>query len=206
MSDKTSTGLVATEQKVIERATKGGWFARRPKSGKDRLIIPFHQTRWVTVGHGFDDADREVPAALKERGVKCEEWTHFVEAIDRKAQKHQVPITAQVACWMTLLPLPLLLARVAKYQKQVGMCLDELNRDLEPHGMVAKFQTNCADGVRYHEENSWLAIALTPLECEKLRNEPVIWRPRLFSGFKSQTLVPYLSQKVFLFFGSNRSI
>ena len=52
---------------------------------------------------------------------------------------------------------------------------------LVPKGMLAKFQTNqhtqSTGNSSYSEEISWLAVALTPVEAEALRDEPIFWSP-----------------------------
>jgi hypothetical protein len=70
-------------------------------------------------------------------------------------------------------------------QRQEALCkwLAFANASVfQPAGLFAKFQTvtivkEDGDGKSHEEEYSWLAVALTPAEAERLMAEPVFWRP-----------------------------
>jgi hypothetical protein len=79
---------------------------------------------------------------------------------------------------MSVLGLPWLCAREGSYHRALRRWVDELNAEvLEPRGLFAKFQTNAVHSKDYHEEISWLAVALSEEEAQALRAEPIFWTP-----------------------------
>jgi hypothetical protein len=98
--------------------------------------------------------------------------------LSEEVQPRQWTICTQVCIYVTVLPIPVLCVQQASYHKRLRTWLDALNRDvLVRQGMYAKLQTASVHADKYHEEISWLAVALDEKEAAQLRAEPIFWAP-----------------------------
>lgn len=154
-------------------------FTSLPEGSPARIILRFYPAAACSGGSGLTPADAEtVPSQLAARGVSADEWRAFTSRLAAEVQPHSTGGLWQCMMWTLLLPSPILCWRMRSYNRALGAWVAELNaRVLNPRGCHAKFGACQANGNKYHEEQSWLAIALHPEEGEVLRGEPVFWRP-----------------------------
>jgi hypothetical protein len=157
----------------------GGFLAKRPVSTEDRLILQFYPGDACSTGKGFIDDDiRQVPKALAHRGVTEIEWREFTDKLQNRVQSNSNSIFCVIVSIISIVFIPYVCVVQGRYHKELRQWLDELNNKvLRPRRMYAKFQTNAIHTKDYHEENSWLAVALTYEECTILENEPIFWSP-----------------------------
>eukprot|EP00455_Lapot_gusevi_P044814 TRINITY_DN5654_c0_g1_i2.p1 TRINITY_DN5654_c0_g1~~TRINITY_DN5654_c0_g1_i2.p1 ORF type:complete len:228 (+),score=18.44 TRINITY_DN5654_c0_g1_i2:422-1105(+) len=175
---------------VQEQDARGtrGWAIQRPASRPSRLILDFYPISWCGDGVGLTDHDRaRVPPPLLQRGVTQEIWVEWVHKLQTSVQS-RTPCCGVFGCLLSatfLFPLICWCHQNNRYQDALSLWLQQFNESvLMPRGMFAATQTaeydvHYSDGNQskhYHEEISWLAIATTPEEVEKLRTEPHIWR------------------------------
>jgi len=157
-----------------------GFICKRPISTEDRLILIFEPTQCCgNVGNGFIDSDTKmVPTPLAQNGVTLIEWNEFIIRYQSHVKIHQTSLLCTVISIISLIGLPTLCWTQGRYHAALHVWLDDLNRKvLIPKHMYAKFQTNAYHTKDYHEEISWLAIALNEDESRKLENEPIFWGP-----------------------------
>lgn len=166
-------------------ANRGGYFAKRPQNTPTRLILNFDPARCTAVGTGLWESDRQVHPALESRGVTQAEWDRYFDRMVNEVQSRQISICSCVTMSAFLLPLPYVCWQQNNYQSGVKRWVDDFNQQvLMPKGMFAKFQTcevyidNPGDNTGgQSEEISWLAVALTPEEVQRLKEEPIFWWP-----------------------------
>lgn len=151
-----------------------------PVSTSTRLILaPFSATGCINGGRGFDDnVLANPPAALLERGIRASEWQDMMTKLAEVQAKQNsllcIIVMLVVGC------LPCLCLSQRNYQRDLRAWLQQLNDQLlAPRGLFAKFQTttvqyNCEHHI-FSRDYSWLAVALTAEETERLRAEPVQW-------------------------------
>ena len=161
---------------AMNAAGRRAWVLRRPSSHDARLIIDLYPTQCAGCCgqlQPFADESVAVPPAVASRGVSQAEWQEFVETLSRVIRGTSVSVLTQVLCWLPLLTVPCLyLCGLNRFQAAVKDTVDRYNASLfEPKGLYAKTQKIFAQMDRYHEELSWLTIALTEEEEAKLRAE-----------------------------------
>lgn len=155
------------------------WLVARPQGNVERLIIPFIPA--VFCGTAVGLPDERVPPELAARGVAQDEWTRFRESL-AKIQQNRSSIFTMLVCGISVIGLPFICSSEGRYHKQLALWLAALNEEvLEPRGMYGKLQTSSntiSNGKEsYTESISWLAVGLTPVEGEKLRQEAIHWTP-----------------------------
>lgn len=181
-ADARPSGYTNLHAPALQREdpNAGGFAVKRPMSTEDRLVLAYDSTACCNAGPGLQgDALSHAPPALAARGVTDADWLRVaVERLRIDVQPRQTSLCLQVLVWSTLVCAPLLCWHQGRFQRAAAAWLDALNRELlAPRGMLAKFQTASVHIDKYHEEISWLAVALTPDEAEILSREPVFWSP-----------------------------
>jgi hypothetical protein len=161
-------------------------FTSRPAGSDDRIIIPFLPMAGCSSSTGFSGQDRlRAPARLAALGVTDPEWKRFAEQLESEVQPLNPGGFCKLLLLVLLFPAPLIFTMEGRYHMALGRWLDDLNAQvLCPRGLFGKFQTTQANGNSYHEEQSWLAISVTAEDADKLRAEPVFWRPACCSTTK----------------------
>jgi hypothetical protein len=155
-------------------------FTALPKGSEDRAIIRFVPTGGVcTAGTGFQGNDRvKPPAPLAARGVTEEEWRSFTLKLEQDVQSFNTGGLCLCLAWTVLVCAPVACYVQSRYNRALGAWVNQLNKQvLEPKGMYAKFQTVQVNSDKYHEEQSWLAVALSADDAEILKQEAVFWKP-----------------------------
>jgi hypothetical protein len=173
--------MYSTLYRIEQRAdpTSRFIFTSRPASTEDRIIIQFEPTATCSGGSGFVEQDRlRAPPRLAALGITDTEWRRFTEKLESDVQPHTLGVLSQFLLVVLFIASPLICIRDSRYQAALGHWVNELNEQLlRPRGLFGKFQTVQVYSDKYHEEQSWLAIALTADDAEQLRAEPVFWRP-----------------------------
>lgn len=160
-----------------------GWLTKRPISTEDRLILNFDGSLCCSLGHGLNADFETLPAVLAQRGVTPYQWGDFMQRLDKQVIPKHWNACVCISCALTGICLPLVCYKEYTFQEATSRWVDDLNSTvLQPNGMYAKFQTNYiyihyGEGSSYTEEISWLAIAMTPAEVERLKKEPTFWSP-----------------------------
>lgn len=155
-----------------------------PTSTDLRLVLPIRGSllsdgccaaQGTFVGTAID----AIPEPLRRRGVRESEWADALAKLDAAArQRPGCPLLtlAGVPAFLCGLVCLLTLAE-RRFQRAMGGWLHELNDTvLESRGMYARFQS--FDGGKNGPKFTWLAIALTAEEADRLRVEPSCWQPK----------------------------
>lgn len=123
---------------------------------------------------------------------------YFEHKYQQAARKWLDDLNREVGCARatTIPPRPAGALALVPKRLKLSMCA-LAPQVLVPKGMLAKFQTNqhtqSTGNSSYSEEISWLAVALTPVEAEALRDEPIFWSP----GCCTPTIEPHDCQCCF---------
>ena len=161
-----------------------GLACKRPMSTPDRLIIPFYPMAGCCgsscSGNGNTGIEiafeTSPPMELLDAGVDPEEWEQWMMRLDDEVQDDRMSMCTFTMLAMLILPIPYLCMETRNYNRRLGLWLEDFNDEfLSRYGLYATTQTAMYDADQYHEEISWLAIALTREEAEVLRSEPHIW-------------------------------
>lgn len=147
----------------------------RPSSTETRLILNVYTTRclpFMKTQVLDEEVLKNVPEQLKERGITQDEWVLWMMRFKKVIQDHALSVTTTVALVVTFIGIPALVVLNSRLQAKVGKLLKDFNRDvMEPRNMYIKAQKSFIHIDKYHDEVSWLAIALTDDEVQALRGE-----------------------------------
>lgn len=174
------------------------WLVHTAAGSKDRLIIDFEHitcgflfqvrrersgirdlrasSRNTGCGSASGLLQTTLPPQLAAKGVKEADWNRFCRACSDIMSKRWT-VTSDLFAVLFLIGIPCLIGSETSLKKKLAAWQRALNEEvLEPVGCYAKLQMvsdtiQTSQNSSYTEERSWLAVALTPEESEKLRRE-----------------------------------
>jgi hypothetical protein len=154
-------------------SNRAQFLLRRPASTESRLILDFFPESWCGSPVVLDsDLLNQVPPVLEAKGIKREVWVEWMRKFKEIVERNHVSCGAGLAFILTVICLPWMYYRCIKEQLDMTRFLKEINQELfEPLGMYFKTQSSSIQIDDYHEDVFWIAIALTPEESMKLKEE-----------------------------------
>eukprot|EP00002_Diphylleia_rotans_P027760 TRINITY_DN5577_c0_g2_i1.p1 TRINITY_DN5577_c0_g2~~TRINITY_DN5577_c0_g2_i1.p1 ORF type:complete len:211 (-),score=25.02 TRINITY_DN5577_c0_g2_i1:230-862(-) len=167
--------------------TPGPMFSsNRPPSTPERLILdvdPYVCCFCSTPEVFSNDQILRVPQQLEAKGVDQAAWERTISLLRAAVQDHVVSVSSLIVSLTILLPLICAIPIMRNLQKAVGKALDDLNREIyEPRGLFIKTQKSVWHQGKHSVETAWLSIALTPAECNILKEEPNVY---VYSPFEN---------------------
>jgi hypothetical protein len=153
----------------------GQWLLRRAASTDKRLILDFFPTAVTctkpVVLH--DDLFTQCPPQVQARGISNDEWINWMEKFRTVVEKNSLSCCSGFWLCLSVVGIPFVYRYGIKLQLEMKKFSEEINMGLfEPRGMFWKTQTSSVQvSDDYHEQTSWIAIALTPDESQILKAE-----------------------------------
>eukprot|EP00002_Diphylleia_rotans_P033731 TRINITY_DN7202_c0_g1_i1.p1 TRINITY_DN7202_c0_g1~~TRINITY_DN7202_c0_g1_i1.p1 ORF type:complete len:213 (-),score=37.14 TRINITY_DN7202_c0_g1_i1:281-919(-) len=158
----------------------------RPPSTAERLIIDMfpYSCCYCEVPDVFvEDQIVRVPDQLQERRIDQISWERAINRIRSAVQDHSSSVMTIITSFITLIPLFWTIPKIRNMHKAIKDALDEVNREIfEPRGIYVKTQKSVLTRGNDKYETAWLSVALTPEECNILKEEPHVY---VFSRFKN---------------------
>lgn len=159
----------------------------RPSSTPSRLIIDVYPVKCMCCcgpEAGVQaDVLTSVPDVLLKRGMDPATWMHWMRLLDDAIRHSRANMLAIIVACSLIIPIPFVVAGHNRRQRRIKRLVDAFNTQvLNRYGMYAKTQKGLLQVDKYHEEISWLAIALTPMESQQLAMEEHVW---LYDPFRN---------------------
>ncbi|KAI9339990.1 hypothetical protein BDR26DRAFT_861932 [Obelidium mucronatum] len=145
----------------------------RPASTATRIIIPVSTVRMgLSKSKVIDDhLIQNIPDAIAAKGMKPEEWTTAMTEFKAVISNNIWSVLTYIFLGFTVIFIPLIAVIYRRLHTKVAAFMVTFNdRYMIPNGMYAKTQKAVVNG-KYRYEFSWIAVALTDAEADKLQSE-----------------------------------